>query len=252
MVAAKRRDLESGEPRMFDAHEPSRVAHSHGGPPGVLASGAASPNALQILTTEHWSLLASRSLGYTEAMSRAAIFVAALSGTVVALALVAQATDFGDGFVAFSLVLLPVVYFLGAATIIRLGQINSEDAVWVQGMNRLRHAYLELAPELEPYFVTSPYDDERGLMLSSLAMRKTPPPLQAFVAIPGVVAVLDSVVAGATFGIAGLGLDLGTPASVLIGGAAFVVALGVFMLYAVRTIHRYRRSLVIRFPTPPD
>jgi hypothetical protein len=39
-------------------------------------------------------------LGYTEAMSRAALFIAALSGAVVALALVAQATDFGGGFVA--------------------------------------------------------------------------------------------------------------------------------------------------------
>jgi len=83
---------------------------------------------LQILTTEHWSLLSARSLGTTEAMSRASIFVAALSGAVVALALVAQATDFGDGFVAFALVLLPVVYFLGVATVARLGQVNLEDA----------------------------------------------------------------------------------------------------------------------------
>ena len=120
--------------------------------------------------TEHWSLLAARSLGYTEAMSRASIFIAALSGSVIALALVGQATDFGDGFVAFALVLLPVVYFLGVSTFARLGQINYEDAVWMQGMNRIRNAYLELAPELEPYFVTSPYDDEEGI-LQSLAMR---------------------------------------------------------------------------------
>ena len=59
--------------------------------------------------TEHWSLLAARSLGYTESMSRASIFIASLSGSVIALALVGQATDFGDGFVAFALVLLPVV-----------------------------------------------------------------------------------------------------------------------------------------------
>jgi hypothetical protein len=98
------------------------------------------PKALQILTTEHWSLLSARSLGYTEAMNRASMFIAALSGAVVALALVAQATDFGTGFHAFALVLLPVVWFLGLATIVRLGQVNREDAVWVQGMNRIRHA----------------------------------------------------------------------------------------------------------------
>ena len=124
-------------------------------PPGV-GSG---PHTLQILTTEHWSLLAARSLETTQAMSRASIFIAALSGAVVALALVAQATNFGAGFVAFALVLLPVVYFLGLATVARLGQINLEDARWMQGMNRIRHAYLELSPELEPYFVSSPYDE---------------------------------------------------------------------------------------------
>ncbi len=34
----------------------------------------------------------------------------------------------------------------------------------VAGMNRLRHAYVEIAPELEPYFVTGTTDDEEGVM----------------------------------------------------------------------------------------
>ena len=50
----------------------------------------------------------------------------------------------------------------GVVTVARLGQINWEDAIWVQGMNRIRHAYLDIAPELGPYFVTSKYDDDRG------------------------------------------------------------------------------------------
>jgi hypothetical protein len=184
-------------------------------------------------------------------MSRASIYVAALTGSVVALALVSQATDFGDAFVAFALVLLPVVFFLGVVTIARLGQINLEDSVWVQGMNRIRNGYLELAPELEPYFVTSKYDDDRGV-LTSMALPDVVPRLQAFVAIPGVVAVLDAVVAGAVAGIAALGLDLGTAASIAIGIVAFTVALIGFGTWAVRTIMRYRRTMVVRFPTPPD
>lgn len=43
---------------------------------------------LQILSTEHWSLLASRSLGWNEVFSRTTMFLATLSGAVVALALV--------------------------------------------------------------------------------------------------------------------------------------------------------------------
>jgi hypothetical protein len=228
----------------------TRVVAAHAPAPGA-GGGPTSPHALQILTTEHWSLLASRQLGYTEAMSRAAIFVAALTGSVVALALVGQATDFRNEFVAFALVLLPVVFFLGVVTIARLGQINFEDSVWVQGMNRIRHGYLDLAPELEPYFVTSKHDDDPGV-LASLAMPGVVPRRQAFIAVPGVVAVLDAVVAGATAGIAGHGLELGTAASIVLGIAAFAVTLVGFGVWAVRTIMRYRGAMVVRFPTPPD
>jgi hypothetical protein len=234
---------------ILDPDPAGRVASGHAGVPGGLAQGDTSPHALQILTTEHWSLLSSRSLGYTEAMSRAALFIAALSGAVVALALVAQATDFGDGFVAFALVLLPVVFFIGVVTIVRLGQINYEDALWVQGLNRLRHAYLELAPELEPYFVTSRYDDVAGVLASSVRS-KARSPFQAFVAAPGFVAVLDSVVAGTTVGIAALGLDLGTGAAIGLGAAMFVVTLAVFVAFGLKTIRGYRRDLDVRFPSP--
>jgi hypothetical protein len=200
--------------------------------------------------TEHWSLLASRSLVYTESMNRTSIFVAALTGSVVALALVGQATDFETGFVVFALVLLPVVYFLGVVTVARLGQVNWEDARWVQGMNRIRHAYLELAPELEPYFVTSRYDDDLGILQSSIARNQWPPRTQAFVAVPGVVAVIDSVVAGAAAGIAAIGLDLGTASALALGGVAFLVSLSLFFAWGRRQIARGLASLEPRFPRP--
>ena len=224
----------------------TRVVPSHAGAPGGLDS----PHALQILTTEHWSLLASRSLGYTEAMSRASIYVAALTGSVVALALVGQATGFDDAFVAFALVLLPVVFFLGLVTIIRLGQINWEDATWVQGMNRIRNAYLDIAPELEPYFVTSKYDDDRGVLTSTLAVPSVAPHIQPFVAIPGVVAVLDSVIAGGIAGITAHALDTGTGWTVAIGAITFVLTLSAFAGFAIWTITGMRERIVVRFPSP--
>ena len=75
--------------------------------------------------------------------------------------------------------------------------------------NRIRHAYLELAPELEPYFVTSRYDDQAGLLQSLIGETRSSPATQPFLAVHGVIAVVDSVVAGATVGIAGLGLGHG-------------------------------------------
>lgn len=231
---------------MYEPDPANRLAPTHVAPPGVLGAKAG-PHALQILMTEHWSLLSSRSLGYTEAMSRATIFVAALTGSVVAL--VAQATDFGDGFLAFALVLLPVVFFLGFVTIIRISQLNWEDATWVQGMNRIRNAYLDLAPELEPSFVTSKHDDDEGILISSLAVPRVVPHIQGFVALPDVIAVLDSVIAGAIAAIAALGLGAGTAGSVVAGVIAFALTLVGFAVWAVGTM---RRRIVVRFPSPAE
>ena len=201
--------------------------------------------------TEHWSLLAHRGFIYTETLGRTSIFVAALTGSVVALALVAQTTEVGDSFVAFALVLLPVVYFLGVVTFVRLLQVNWEDTRWVQGMNRIRHAYLDLAPELEPYFVTSRYDDDLGILQSAVAMRKWPSPAQGFVAIAGVVGVIDSVVAGAIAGIAAVALDLGTAAALALGGLLFLVSAAGFVALGDRQIERSRNELDPVFPSPP-
>ena len=116
-------------------------------PPPGSEPGAAS--ALQILATEHWSLLATRSLTYTESLGRVSMFLAILSGAVIALALVAQADHFGPTFISIAILMLAVVLFAGIATIARLMSLNRDDYRWVIGMNRLRHAYLEMHPELE-------------------------------------------------------------------------------------------------------
>ena len=116
-----------------------------------------------MLATEHWSLLATRSLSWNEAFARSTMFLSLLSGAVVALALVAQASQFGEAFVVFALLALPVVLFVGVATYIRLLEINNEDYVWVRGMNRLRGAYLEIDPGLAPYFITGVTEDAVGI-----------------------------------------------------------------------------------------
>jgi hypothetical protein len=41
----------------------------------------------------------------------------------------------------------------------RLLQVNAEWRTYGQGMNRIRRCFLELAPEMEPYFVLPASDD---------------------------------------------------------------------------------------------
>src|SRR5712664_4274867 len=87
--------------------------------------------ALQILATEHWSLLATRALTYQESLGRVSMFLAILSGAVIALALVAQADRFGPTFIWIAILTLLVVLFSGVATISRLMQLNRDDFRWV-------------------------------------------------------------------------------------------------------------------------
>jgi len=58
------------------------------------------PRTITLLTTEHWSLLSAPSLAYNEAFVRAGMFLTFLSTSFVALALVAQAMSFGQGFLS--------------------------------------------------------------------------------------------------------------------------------------------------------
>ena len=73
------------------------------------------PDGATILATEHWSLLGTRSPIWNEAMSRTTVFLTVLSASIVALALLADATGFGRRPTAVALVLLPVVFLLGLA-----------------------------------------------------------------------------------------------------------------------------------------
>src|SRR6266849_2891685 len=102
---------------------------------------------MQILATEHWSLLATRSLTYTESISRVSMFLAVLSGAVIALALLAQVNSLHQSFSLVALLILSVVLFVGVATVGRLAALNREDGHWVMAMNRVRRGYLDMYPE---------------------------------------------------------------------------------------------------------
>lgn len=127
--------------------------------------------AVQMLSTEHWGLLSARALSWQETFSRSGLYLTVLSAGVVALALVAQATDFDRRFTAFATVLLVVVYVVGVTTVVRLAHSAVEEVHWIAGMNRIRHAYVELEPALEQYLVTSTHDDVRGILASMGAHR---------------------------------------------------------------------------------
>lgn len=204
---------------------------------------------LQILSTEHWSLLATRSLAWNETFSRAGMFLSTLSGAMVALALVAQASAFGTTFMLFALTILPVVLFIGVATFVRLGASNYADAICVVGMNRIRAAYLELAPDLERYFVTSAHDDPQGVAISMSVPPGLRSGLHVIAATPSVISTLDGVIAGVIAALASLELGAGVAPSVVLGVLAAGAAVALQQRYAQGYIARVRASIKPAFPT---
>ncbi len=209
---------------------------------------------LQILATEHWSLLATRALTYSESLSRVTIFLTILSGVLIALALVAQVSHFGPAFIAIAIPLLSVVVFTGISTIGRLMQLNGDDFRWVIGMNRLRRAYLDLHPELEPYFITGAYDDLPGALKTigypQATGRRVGSVFHALQVLPGMLSVIVASVVGAIGALTALAIGLPSLGVVLAAGAAFVIAMVWLTSWGRRGLRRHDPSLEPRFPSP--
>lgn len=205
---------------------------------------------LQILSTEHWSLLASRSLAWNESFSRAGMFLSTLSGSIVALALVAQASSFGEGFRLFGLVILPVVLFVGIGTVLRLGISNYHDATCVLGMNRIRAAYMELAPDLEHYFVMGTTDDEPGLGRTFAIEPGTPMLVQMLASTPMLMTALNAILVAAIAALFMLQVGAGLTAALVVGALGFLLTEVFFLWYARRAIARARAGYEARFPSP--
>ena len=145
----------------------------------------------------------------------------------------------GGEFHLFALLLLPVVLLLGVGTQIRLGDARGEDVWLVIGMNRLRHAYLELAPELAPYFVAGHHDDMAGIMQtygpdSRLTLGRV------LAGTPVLVGVINAAVIGVIAALVAAALGGANPVAVGAGVVATLAYLAVSAVIPAREIARIR------------
>ena len=227
------------------AADPSvRTATPSGGPTPVQIR-------LQILSTEHWSLLASRSLAWNESFTRASMFLSTLTGSIVALSLIGGVDGFNDPFFAVALVVLPVDLFVGFGTWLRMSAANYHDAITVAGMNRIRAAYLEIAPDLAPYFVMGVHDDAPGIGTTMAVPPGTAPLVHLIAGTPTLVMVLNAIVAGAIAAIAAYRFaGSQAPVTVLLAVAIAAIFLAAEIGSARRKIARSQRALEPMFPTP--
>ena len=221
------------------------MEHQPSSPPQAAGSSdhpdaAARALRAQLLATEHWSLLATRSLSWNESFARSGMFLTLLSGATVALALVAQATSFGEGFVLFALLILPVVLFVGLTTYVRLLEINNEDYVWVRGMNRLRGAYLELDPGLARHFITGTSEDADAIFQTFGSSPDAPGNLDTglfhgFVTTPTTIAFVDATLAAVLAAIVSVQLSMAMVPAAGVGILVFLVSAVLLAVFGYRS-----------------
>jgi ribose/xylose/arabinose/galactoside ABC-type transport system permease subunit len=187
--------------------------------------------AVTMATTEHFTLQTARAATISEANGRASVYLAAVSSNLIALAFIGQMSLLGTAFYAFSLLLLPVLAFVGVVTFQRLVQSSLEDIAYAQRIARLRSLYVALAPELEPYLlVPHGRPDQSGLL--------GPSRWQLTLTTAGMVSIVNSVVIGAA---AGLVLAaLGAPSLAVTLAAGAVVGASALALH--RTHHKRARD----------
>lgn len=219
----------------------SPATDHHAADDAAAASTAETNRRAQLLSTEHWSLLATRSMSWNEAFSRTGMFLSTLSAATVALALAGPAMSFGSAFPLFALVVLSVTLFLGLATYVRLVQVNNEDLYWVAGMNTIRDAYTRLSPGIEHDFVTGHTLDTEGMArtFAALDVTSSVSPWHMLVTTPAVVAVISSAIAGVMGGLVAGQLTMVVEMAVAIGVVVFLVAVVLLIAYGRRQANQY-------------
>ncbi|HYH77243.1 MAG TPA: hypothetical protein VD841_07055 [Arthrobacter sp.] len=206
----------------------------------------------QLLATEHWSLLASRSTTQGEVLTRISMFLMFTSASLVSLALVGQATRFSDTFVMLAMIVLSTDLLIGLLTQVRVLNVAMEDLMYVLAMNRLRAAYVDLDPGIAKYMLAGTHDDEAGMDRTYyfLSGRTTWSHVagSSMVFIMMANAALTAILLG-TFATL---LGWSTPTAVIAGAAGGLAFAGASMFYGYRQYRDVWPAFTPLSPSPPN
>ena len=212
------------------------------------------PRALQILSTEHWSLLGARSLAYNEAFTRGGMFLTFLSMSFVALALLAQAMAFDGQFLTVAAIVLAFDFVIGLTTYGRINGANVDDLRAVHGMARIRHAYTEIAPVVTPYFTTPIHDDVESVLATygSPATNGIGEIMYGLTTSGGMIGLIVSMVGGVLAAVVGLLLGAPGELAVWIGVGGGVAVFGLMVALTFGAIAGTQNQVSALFPAPRE
>ena len=221
-------------------------------PPVTPVTSLHDPRAVQILSTEHWSLLSARSLAYNEAFTRGGMFLTFLSMSFVALALLAQAMAFDEQFLTVAAIVLAFDFVIGLTTYGRINGANYDDLRAVHGMARIRHAYTEIAPVIAPYFTTPTHDDVDSVLTTygSPATKGLGEVVYGLTTSGGMIGLIVSMVGGVLAAVVGLLMGASGGSAVWIGLGGGVVVLGLIVVLTFGAISSTQTEVTALFPAP--
>jgi hypothetical protein len=190
------------------------------------------------VTTEHFVLQGARSATIAESNGRANMFLAAVSGGLVALGLLATASSLGAAFYGFALVLLPTLALVGFVTFERALQSSIEDTEYARRIALLRGFYFRHAPEIVAYLLSVPPAER-------LLMQRVPGDRwQGYRTVAGMVAVITAVLAGSTAAVAAILIFDHSVAAAVVAGTLVALPTMIAMI-------RYQDSTWERAATEP-
>lgn len=202
-----------------------------------------------IMTTEHYNLRIALSMNTTEISGRSSLFVGTVSSALIALAFVGQVSHLGTAFFVFGLVVLAALIVMGLITFERVLESSNTQFMYARGITRIRHLYLEYAPQMRPYFILSAQDDVEGTLMDMGVMHSSGG--QGFFSLAGMVAMITSVLVGSFVGLGLAAFSLPLTVTVSVGVVAFLMSVGLHQLYQWRNWLRLGRDLPARFPSQP-
>jgi hypothetical protein len=190
---------------------------------------------MSALVTEHFVLQGARGQTNGEMTGRAALYLATVSSTLIALGFVA-----GDrsAFVPFAAAVLPSLLILGEFTFIRLVAASIEDLQYLYAIQQIRSYYRGLVPEGLTFFADITLGSPRVAVTHAMGM--SPSPLNVVYTAGGMIAAINSILAG--IGIALILRDVGLVIAIaaICGAITAVVIYGLHLWWA---LSRYTAAL---------
>jgi hypothetical protein len=205
------------------------------------------PSIVTMITTEHYTLQSARSQSFAEIIARVSIMMTTISTVLIALALIGQISQLRTAFFVFGMILFPSLVFFGLVNFVGILQAQNQEMIYMLGINRLRHLYLEQAPQLQPYFILPAHDDMTGYWSS----RDEPFSWwEIFVAPASAIAVMTSILMGVFVGLMLYAFwTLPLLPCVSGGGLTFLVSVALLMDYQRRRWNHLQRKHVALFPS---